>query len=133
MQQHGGNPASVLWRMQVELARAGRTIDLKSTGSSPPLAPDPAGFRHFFPDATPNDRITLDGKQFDPSDQNAWKRAEALMAKLAQLCMVAPAAPTSRENPALQSGYTYLLQVVAHDIVHISVLLSRANEIGRAH
>jgi hypothetical protein len=120
MQQHGGNPASILWPMQENLARAGRV-------TKPVSPPDPAGFRHFFERS--DGRSTLLGESLNPAEKDVWKRAEELMAKLTQLCMVAPAAPTSRENQDVPSGYTYLLQLVAHDIVHSSILLSRSNEL----
>jgi hypothetical protein len=125
MQQHGASPASFPWR---ELARR------KWKATNPP---DPAGFRHFFDPIETNDgvavrtrdRITVGGTPFNPADSDQWNRAADLMAKLTQLCMVPPIDPTSPENEAVPSGYTYLLQLVAHDIVQSSILLSRANDV----
>lgn len=151
MRQHGGSSASVLWgtRFDPQGRRAGRLVE--SAADAPPgpnnelsatthlggvdtkadsrkLLPDPPGFRHFLkPQPRLDDCFTLDGKLFDPSNEADWARAQDLMGKLAQLCMVAPVAPTSRDNRDVPSGYTYLLQLVAHDLVHSSVLLSRNN------
>ena len=35
------------------------------------------------------------------------------------------------ENPFIPSGYTYLLQFVAHDLVHSAIPLSVAGGLGR--
>jgi Animal haem peroxidase len=152
MQQHGGGSASLQWRSHRNWARAEAHIREHSADNllgqasfelgdaahldvpavrteTATLIPDPAGFQHFLAaPRTLDDCFTLDGMPFDPSDERAWERAAVLMDKLTQLCMVPPVAPTPRENREVPSGYTYLLQLVAHDIVHSSILLSRAND-----
>lgn len=148
---HGGNPASFLWRAAREKAKAeqsgsdgtpacsGRANAQPTFAAASPveaaaaadqgLIPDPAGFQHFLDAPRTLDQcFTLNGKPLNPADATAWAQAEALMGKLAQLCMVAPAVPTPQENRSLPSGYTYLLQLVAHDVVQSSILLSRAND-----
>jgi hypothetical protein len=99
------------------------TRDRLSAAGELPALP---GFRHFI--ATPQDseRFTLGGKPFDPSDSASWARAESLMGKLAALCRMPPVNMTNDgTNRGLPSGYTYFLQLIAHDLVHSSVLLSR--------
>ena len=66
-------------------------------------------------------RFKIDGVAFDPTQHLG--RANELMGKLAAL-MVA-ATPGPRENTKIPSGYTYFLQLVAHDLVNSSLSLSR--------
>ena len=91
-----------------------------------------AGFRHFLSDA---DTLPLD-KQFkvdgdDPlQSDDSVKRLRELMAKLAQRMCAPPVwegdegNPNKGENPDIPAGYTYLLQLVAHDLVQTSFPLS---------
>jgi hypothetical protein len=91
-----------------------------------PVKPPPLpGFRHFKRRPKPEERFALDGKCFDPSNPIAWEHAERLMGKLATWCGVQPDPPPDLNNRGIPSGYTYFLQLVAHDLVHSSVLLSR--------
>jgi hypothetical protein len=79
------------------------------------------GFRHFLDQTGPNEdqRFTIDGKPFDP--ETMWDRADALMQKLVRRIQQEP-----RPNePGIPSGYTYFLQLVAHDVVHSTIAISR--------
>src|SRR5438105_14635950 len=111
---HGSSPASFPWHSKrAKPTQPGAPAAAGATSQSG-LIPDPVGFQHFFgATRTLDECITVDGKPLDPSNAADWTRAEALMAKLAQLCMVAPATGALRENRNLPSGYTYLLQLVA--------------------
>jgi hypothetical protein len=91
-----------------------------------------AGFRHFLSDA---DTLPLH-KQFkvdgdDPLRSDASiKRLRDLMARLAKRMRKKPvwegedSDPNNHENPDIPAGYTYLLQLVAHDLVQTSFPLS---------
>lgn len=83
------------------------------------------GFRHFMGNLGPSpaQRFTLDGVPFDPSVQSMWERADVLMKNLAGV--ISNESPPTEFNPRLPSGYTYFLQIVAHDVVHSSMLVSR--------
>jgi hypothetical protein len=90
------------------------------------------GFRHFLCDA---DTLPLH-KQFkvdgdDPLRSDASiKRLRELMALLAKRMVTAPVwegdegNPDKNENPDIPAGYTYLLQLVAHDLVQTSFPVS---------
>ncbi len=94
--------------------------------------PDPArGFRHFIETPAPHQQFRLDNIPFDPSNDEMWKRANELMQKLATAMWGTPI-PQGEEcglekelNPCLPSGYTYFLQLVAHDFVNSAIVLSR--------
>jgi hypothetical protein len=91
-----------------------------------------AGFRHFLCDT---DTLPLH-KQFkvdgdDPlRSTDSVKRLQKLMALLATRMYTAPVwegdegNPNKGENPDIPAGYTYLLQLVAHDLVQTSFPLS---------
>ena len=79
------------------------------------------GFRHFLRTPDDDQRFAIDGVTFDPKQHLG--RANELMGKLAGL-MVA-ATPGPRENDTIPSGYTYFLQLLAHDLVNTSLSLSR--------
>jgi hypothetical protein len=87
--------------------------------------PELPGFRHFIHKPNLDQRFTLNGARFDPAHEESWARAERLMERLAALCLVPPLTHTNRNNPDLPSGYTYFLQLIAHDLVHSSILTSR--------
>jgi hypothetical protein len=81
----------------------------------------PPGFRHFLREPAAGERFTLLGRPYEPSNQHA--DAQRLMGKLAKRLEREPALP-SLDNPDIPSGYTYFLQLVAHDFVHSSAFLS---------
>ncbi|QOZ72818.1 Animal haem peroxidase [Bradyrhizobium arachidis] len=85
---------------------------------------DPGGFCHFISTPTEDQRFTLGGERFDPSDPDQWARAESLMKRLAHLIRFNPDENKARPNPNLPSGYTYFLQMVAHDLVHSAISTS---------
>lgn len=93
------------------------------TSSKTPLE-DSGGFGHFMSIPTDEQRFTLDGVQFDPSDPDQWKRAEELMSKLGNLIRFNPDPLKMEPNRNLPSGYTYFLQIVAHDVVHSAISTS---------
>ena len=83
----------------------------------------PSGFRHFLRDPESSQRFAIDGRPFNPRDEDQRGRADELMRKLAGAMLLEyPAQPF---NPKIPSGYTYLLQLIAHDLVESSLLLSR--------
>jgi hypothetical protein len=83
----------------------------------------PPGFRHFLNNPDASQQFTLDEILFDPTDQHQHDRADTLMKKLAGIMEFEP--PQS-VNPDIPSGYTYLLQLIAHDLVESSLFLSRS-------
>jgi len=82
------------------------------------------GFCHFISSPTDAQCFTLDGVRFDPSDPGDWQRAETLMSKLGYLIRFNPDPHKAEPNLNLPSGYTYFLQIVAHDLVHSSISTS---------
>jgi len=83
----------------------------------------PSGFRHFLRDPDTSQRFAIEGRPFNPGDKDQRGRADQLMQKLAGAMLLEyPAEPF---NPNIPSGYTYLLQLIAHDLVESSLLLSR--------
>ena len=87
-------------------------------------AENPGGFCHFISTPSDDQRFTLEGDRFDPSDPDQWARAESLMKRLAHLIRFNPDENKARPNPNLPSGYTYFLQMVAHDLVHSAISTS---------
>jgi hypothetical protein len=108
-------------------------------GTSPqatsPQAMSP-GFRHFL--FTPDASQRFKAYGIDPLDApEHLPKARGLMNRLsrrmdAELSWPALADPTLErwENPGIPSGYTYLLQFVAHDLVHSAIPLSVAGALG---
>src|ERR1700681_1649567 len=96
----------------------------------------PPGFRHFLGTPRPSQRFTAYG--IDPLAVPAHlPKVRGLMNRLsrrmdAQLDW--PSHPDTSierwENPRIPSGYTYLLQFVAHDLVHSAMPLSVAGGVG---
>lgn len=81
------------------------------------LGPQP-GFRHFFGDPVPAERFQVDGE--DPrTSPAALATLRRRLRGLATLMGTRP--PDSPENPNLPSGYTYLAQFMAHDMVSTSM------------
>ena len=105
----------------------------KGNGTANGPAP---GFRHFLGPPQPLQRFRVDG--VDPSAApEQLPRVRGLMNRLsrrmvAQLQWPAPGDPSIEhwENPRIPSGYTYLLQFVAHDLVHSAIPLSVAGGLG---
>jgi hypothetical protein len=96
----------------------------------------PSGFRHFL--GTPNASQRFKAYGVDPLDvPEHLPKVRGLMDRLsrrmdAQLDW--PSHPDTTierwENPDIPSGYTYLLQFVAHDLVHSAIPLSVAGELN---
>jgi hypothetical protein len=101
-------------------------LQYRATGPQAGAAPDngPRGFRHFLKDPDFSQRFAIDGVPFDPKDLSQLRRAQGLMEKLAGIIQVEPPAPQDF-NPDIPSGYTYFLQLIAHDLVASSLFLSR--------
>jgi hypothetical protein len=88
----------------------------------PDRLPNPgiAGFTHFLRTPTQAETFKLDGA--DPRDD--LPKLRTAMARLANAMTAGTDAvqdPASRENHGLPSGYTYLLQFIAHDLVQTSI------------
>ena len=83
----------------------------------------PSGFRHFLQPPDVSQRFTFKGEPFDPTVEAQKESADALMMKLADIMR---AEPEAEFNPDIPSGYTYLLQLIAHDLVESSLFLSRS-------
>jgi hypothetical protein len=96
----------------------------------------PAGFRHFL--GTPNSSQRFKAYGADPSIAPAHsQKVRALMNRLsrrmdAELDWPAHGDSTMErwENHLIPSGYTYLLQFVAHDLVHSAIPLSVTGVLG---
>src|SRR5258708_8098526 len=94
------------------------------------------GFRHLLGTPRPPQRLKVYGA--DPLCAPAHlPRVRALMNRLSrrmdaeiQWPSHADASLERWENPRIPSGYTYLLQFVAHDLVHSAVPLSVAGTLG---
>jgi hypothetical protein len=91
-----------------------------------------AGFRHFLPeDFGPDNAFKIDGKS-PHGDTGGVERLRQLMARLAKRMDFDfdwPGGAVEQgleawENPEIPSGYTYLLQLVAHDIVSTSLSIA---------
>ena len=94
--------------------------------SRSPLAPGPnncpAGFRHLLHDPDASQQFTIDGVPFDPKSSQQRDRAAKLTTMLSEIMKVEPSPGFNRDIP---SGYTYFLQLIAHDLVESSLFLSR--------
>jgi Animal haem peroxidase len=106
-----------------------------SIGRDPNIASAP-GFRHFLGTPLPSQRFRVFG--VDPLQSPAHlPDIRALMNRLSRRMDAEiswPAHPDSSvehwENPTIPSGYTYLLQFIAHDLVHSAMPLSITGELG---
>jgi Animal haem peroxidase len=93
------------------------------------------GFRHFLEDPGPSRRFRIYGLEPGASPQNL-ERLRGLMSRLsrrmdAEIEWPPHDAPCRAwENPEIPSGYTYLLQLVGHDLVQSSVPLSFTAQIN---
>jgi hypothetical protein len=96
----------------------------------------PVGFRHFL--GTPKASQRFKAYGIDPLDEPEHAHlVRGLMNRLsrrmdAQVRWPAHADATMEcwENPRIPSGYTYLLQFVAHDLVHSAIPLSVAGSLN---
>ena len=94
------------------------------------------GFRHFLGTPSASQRFRAFG--IDPLNSPAQlPKLRALMHRLSRRMDAAIQWPPHGdalaehwENPSIPSGYTYLLQFVAHDLVHSAIPLSVAGTLG---
>src|ERR1700692_4332202 len=94
------------------------------------------GFRHFLGTPPPSQRFKAYG--IDPLLAPAHlPRVRGLMNRLSRRMDAeiqwpphSDASLERWENPRIPSGYTYLLQFVAHDLVHSAIPLSVAGSLG---
>src|SRR5689334_8812871 len=95
------------------------------------------GFRHFLGRPAAAQRFRAYG--IDPLDAPSHHaRLRGLMQRLSRRMDAAIKWPPLEvrtediwENPFIASGYTYLLQFIAHDLVHSAIPLSVAGGLGR--
>ena len=96
----------------------------------------PAGFRHFLGTPKPSQRFKAYG--IDPlGAPRHSEKVRTLMNRLSRRMDAAIPWPAHDdttierwENPGIPSGYTYLLQFVAHDLVHSAIPLSVTGVLG---
>src|SRR5450631_2290409 len=121
-----------------------RRIEASAPGISQPVPVDgsgdryraPPGFRHFLGTPRASQRFRVYG--IDPLDApEQLPRIRVLMNRLSRRMdaeLQWPAHDDTRlecwENPRMPSGYTYLLQFVAHDLVHSAIPLSVAGSLS---
>src|SRR4051812_571027 len=107
------------------------TLDAAADAAARVTATAP-GFRHFLGTPRPSQRFKVYG--IDPLRAPAQlPRVRALMNRLSRRMDAEIPWPSHAdgslerwENPRIPSGYTYLLQFVAHDLVHSAIPLSVA-------
>ena len=108
----------------------------ETTAHDSAYAATAAGFRHFLGTPRPAQRFRAFG--IDPlSSPEILPRLRGLMHRLSRRMDAAIHWPQHDdkpaehwENPFVPSGYTYLLQFVAHDLVHSAIPLSVAGTLG---
>ena len=96
----------------------------------------PPGFRHFLGTPSASQRFKIFG--IDPLvEPEGLPKVRALMNRLSRRMDAQIKWPASNdatlecwENPGIPSGYTYLLQFVAHDLVHSAIPISVAGSLG---
>jgi hypothetical protein len=102
------------------------------------LAPEPlrmaSGFRNFIETPTVDEIFKVDGKPVDTSHA-CRARLQLLMAGVArrmergyEWANSLPGATETGDNPGIPSGYTYLLQLVAHDLVQSALSLAETHD-----
>jgi hypothetical protein len=114
-------------------AQNAEAFPLTTSDSDAGVAP---GFRHFLGTPHPSQRFRAFG--IDPLDSPALlPKLRELMHRLSRRMDAEINWPPHRdssiehwENPSIPSGYTYLLQFVAHDLVHSAIPLSVAGALG---
>ncbi len=96
----------------------------------------PPGFRHFLgtPKASQRFRVfgidPLEAPELLPKIRGLMNRLSRRMDAELNWPPHADATVERWENPRIPSGYTYLLQFVAHDLVHSAIPLSVAGALG---
>src|ERR1700726_3498562 len=96
----------------------------------------PPGFRHFLKSPRPSQRFTafgidpLEAPEHLPKVRGLMNRLSRRMDAELHWPVHADATFERWENPRIPSGYTYLLQFVAHDLVHSAIPLSVAGSLG---
>jgi hypothetical protein len=89
------------------------------------------GFRHFLGEADgrlrPEDRFKVLGEA-PTFEEESQRKLRSLMGRLAHRMSV-PYACEDGDNTNIPSGYTYLLQLIAHDLVQSSVSASVLDEV----
>src|ERR1700712_1107851 len=111
------------------------TLEAAADAAAPNSATAP-GFRHFLGSPRPSQRFKVYG--IDPLCAPAHlPRVRPLMNRLSRRMDAEIQGPSHAdaslerwENPRIPSGYTYLLQFVAHDLVHSAIPLSVAGTLG---
>jgi hypothetical protein len=111
-------------------------LETAATDGSVRRQETPPGFRHFLATPGPSQRFKAYG--IDPLNApEHLQRIRGLMNRLSRRMDAELRWPAHRdatierwENPRIPSGYTYLLQFVAHDLVHSAIPLSVAGELG---
>ena len=111
-----------------------RTSEFNTRGSA--RAKAAPGFRHFLGAPNPSQRFRAFG--IDPlTSPELLPKLRALMHRLSRRMDAEIHWPPHRsgsaehwENPLIPSGYTYLLQFVAHDLVHSAIPLSVSGGLG---
>jgi hypothetical protein len=125
--------------MAVQRATEASALGIPDTapiGARVPRHGTSPGFRHFLfaPDASQRFKAygidPLDAPEHLPKVRGLMNRLSRRMD--AKLPWPTPVDPTLEcwENPCIPSGYTYLLQFVAHDLVHSAIPLSVAGALG---
>jgi hypothetical protein len=96
----------------------------------------PSGFRHFLGTPKPSQRFKAYGLDPLEAPEHLPKIRELLnrLSRRMDAQLDWPSHPDQTierwENPHIPSGYTYLLQFVAHDLVHSAIPLSVAGELN---
>lgn len=81
-----------------------------------------SGFRHLLRTPAEDERCRF---LIDPQQSAASREARATLSRLVKRMRVGTwAEGAARDNPAIPSGYTYLLELVAHDLVQSSAARS---------
>src|SRR5262245_25577181 len=112
-----------------------RAPGIESAGRCP-FGSSAPGFRHFLHTPRASQRFRAFG--VDPLDSPPHLQSiRGLMHRLSRRMDAEIAWPSHGdarlkhwENPAIPSGYTYVLQFVAHDLVHSAIPLSIAGQLG---
>src|SRR5215470_6188602 len=130
MNQHGGKFPLASRKVR---AQSTAPVEERPTAAAPADSrtgiPQIPGFRHFLQDPTPEQCFKIyDGLDPLASAENL-RKLQQLMGRLAKRMsdefewkpLADSAGNEVWENPKIPSGYTYLLQLIAHDLVYTSV------------
>ena len=120
-----------------EVADASSSQASEHAARCPISAATTPGFRHFLGTPSPSQRFRAFGAEPLASSSDHAK-LRGLMHRLSRRMDAAIKWPPHKarsaeywENPFIPSGYTYLLQFIAHDLVHSAIPLSVAGGLGR--